>query len=160
MRRPNILVVLSDEHTASAAGWAGQYVHQIGAWDNGVIPGPSFRTWGLREAGYTSVIAGRTHFNGPDQLLGFDRRLAEAVLLRARRRHPSAAAPSVAVRGPAHPPQVFSVDNDPSELHDLSTHESLVAKLDTELRSIVDPDRIDVLAKSDQAARLDERTAR
>ncbi|MEU4287786.1 sulfatase-like hydrolase/transferase [Kribbella sp. NPDC026596] len=115
MRRPNILVVLSDEHTASATGWAGhqhvrtphldqlaaegvsfdraytnspmcvpsrlslmagQYVHQIGAWDNGVIPGPSFRTWGhhLREAGYTSVIAGRTHFNGPDRLLGFDRR--------------------------------------------------------------------------------------
>ena len=58
---------------------AGQYVHQIGAWDNGVIPGPSFRTWGhhLREAGYTSVIAGRTHFNGPDRLLGFDRRLTD-----------------------------------------------------------------------------------
>jgi len=58
---------------------AGQYVHQFGAWDNGVIPGPSFRTWGhhLREAGYTSVIAGRTHFNGPDRLLGFDRRLTD-----------------------------------------------------------------------------------
>jgi arylsulfatase A-like enzyme len=77
MRPPNIVVVLSDEHTAAAAGWArhphvqtphldrltaqgvsfdraytnspmyvpsrlslmtGQYVHQIGAWDNGVIP--------------------------------------------------------------------------------------------------------------------------
>jgi len=100
--RPNILVVLSDEHTAAAAGYAGhphiqtphldqlaaqsvsfdraytnspmcvpsrlslmagQYVHQIGAWDSGVIPSPSFRTWGhhLREAGYPSVIAGRTH---------------------------------------------------------------------------------------------------
>ena len=118
MDHPNILVVLSDEHTATAAGYAGhphiqtphldrlaeqgasfdraytnspmcvpsrlsllagQYVHQIGAWDNGVIPGPSFRTWGhhLREAGYTSVIAGRTHFNGPDRLLGFDRRLTD-----------------------------------------------------------------------------------
>jgi choline-sulfatase len=116
-RPPNILVVLSDEHTA-AGGWAGhphirtphldrlaaqgvsfdraytnspmcvpsrlslmagQYVHQLGAWDNGVIPGPSFRTWGhhVREAGYTSVIAGRTHFNGPDRLLGFDRRLTD-----------------------------------------------------------------------------------
>jgi choline-sulfatase len=82
MERPNIVVILSDEHTGSAAGWAGhprirtphldrlaaqslsfdhaytnspmcvpsrlslmagQYVHQIGAWDNGVIPGPEFR---------------------------------------------------------------------------------------------------------------------
>ena len=118
MDRPNILVVLSDEHTAAAVGYAGhphiqtphldqlaaqsvafdraytncpmcvpsrlslmagQYVHQIGAWDNGVIPSPTFRTWGhhLREAGYTSVIAGRTHFNGPDRLLGFDRRLTD-----------------------------------------------------------------------------------
>ena len=117
-RPPNILVVLSDEHTAAAAGWAGhphvrtphldrlaaqgvsfdraytnspmcvpsrlslmsgRYVHQIGAWDNGVIPGPTCRTWGhhLREAGYTSVIAGRTHFNGPDRLLGFDKRLTD-----------------------------------------------------------------------------------
>jgi choline-sulfatase len=78
---PNIVVMLSDEHAGSAAGWAGhpgvrtpnldrlaaqsvsfdraytnspmcvpsrlslmagQYVHQIGAWDNGVIPGPDF----------------------------------------------------------------------------------------------------------------------
>lgn len=118
MRPPNILVVLSDEHTAAAAGWAGhphvrtpnldrlaaqgvafdraytnspmcvparlsllsgRYVHQIGVWDNGVIPGPTYRTWGhhLREAGYTSVIAGRTHFNGPDRLLGFDHRLTD-----------------------------------------------------------------------------------
>ncbi|MGW5195426.1 sulfatase-like hydrolase/transferase [Kribbella sp. NPDC004138] len=38
-----------------------------------------WRTWAhhLREAGYTSVIAGRTHFNGPDRLLGFDRRLSD-----------------------------------------------------------------------------------
>ena len=118
MRPPNVLVVLSDEHTAAVAEWAGhphvrtphldqlaaqgvsfdraytnspmcvpsrlslmagQYVHQIGAWDNGVIPRPSFRTWDhhLREAGYTSVIAGRTHFNGPDRLLGFDCRLTD-----------------------------------------------------------------------------------
>ncbi|WP_170284548.1 sulfatase-like hydrolase/transferase [Kribbella amoyensis] len=118
MERPNIVVVLSDEHTGSAAGWAGhprvltpnldrlagtgtayehaytnspmcvpsrlslltgQYVHQIGAWDNGVVPGPEFRSWGhhLREAGYRSVIAGRTHFNGPDRTLGFDARLTD-----------------------------------------------------------------------------------
>ncbi|MFI7066367.1 sulfatase-like hydrolase/transferase [Kribbella sp. NPDC050124] len=116
MNRPNILVVLSDEHTGSAAGWAGhpqvrtphldrlaaqsvsfdraytnspmcvpsrlslmtgQYVHQIGAWDNGVIPGPDFRSWGHHLPDYQTVIAGRTHFNGPDRLLGFDRRLTD-----------------------------------------------------------------------------------
>ncbi|MGW1342831.1 sulfatase-like hydrolase/transferase [Kribbella sp. NPDC002412] len=116
MNRPNILVVLSDEHTASAAGWAGhpqvrtphldrlaaqsvsfdraytnspmcvpsrlslmtgKYVHQIGAWDNGVIPGPDFRSWGHHLRDYQTVIAGRTHFNGPDRLLGFDRRLTD-----------------------------------------------------------------------------------
>jgi choline-sulfatase len=110
------VVVLSDEHTGSAAGWAGhprvrtpnldrlaehgvsfdraytnspmcvpsrlslmagQYVHQIGAWDNGVIPGPDFRSWGHHLADYQTVIAGRTHFNGPDRLLGFDRRLTD-----------------------------------------------------------------------------------
>jgi choline-sulfatase len=108
VERPNIVLILSDEHTAAAAGWAGhaqvrtpnldrlaaegtsfdsactnspmcvpsllsqmsgQYVHQIGAWDNGVVPGPELRSWGhhLREAGYQSVLAGRTHFNGPDR---------------------------------------------------------------------------------------------
>jgi len=116
VKRPNIVVVLSDEHTGSAAGWAGhprvrtpnldrlaeqgvsfdraytnspmcvpsrlslmagQYVHQIGAWDNGVIPGPDFRSWGHHLADYQTVIAGRTHFNGPDRLLGFDRRLTD-----------------------------------------------------------------------------------
>lgn len=118
MERPNIVVILSDEHAASATGFAGhpqvrtpnldqlaaqgtsfdraytnspmcvpsrlslmtgKYVHQIGAWDNGVIPGPDFRSWGhhLREAGYQSAIAGRTHFNGPDRRLGFDRRLSD-----------------------------------------------------------------------------------
>ncbi|HWM03627.1 MAG TPA: sulfatase-like hydrolase/transferase, partial [Actinophytocola sp.] len=56
---------------------AGQYVHQIGAWDNGVIPGPDFRSWGHHLADYQTVIAGRTHFNGPDRLLGFDRRLTD-----------------------------------------------------------------------------------
>jgi len=116
VERPNIVVVLSDEHTGTAAGWAGhprvrtpnldrlagqslsfdraytnspmcvpsrlslmagQYVHQIGAWDNGVIPGPGFRSWGHHLTDYQTMIAGRTHFNGPDRLLGFDRRLTD-----------------------------------------------------------------------------------
>jgi choline-sulfatase len=58
---------------------SGRYVHEIGAWDNGIVPGESFRSWGhhLRAAGYESVLAGRTHFNGPNRLLGFDRRLSD-----------------------------------------------------------------------------------
>lgn len=117
-RPPNIVVVLSDEHDAAAAGCyghpvvqtpridrladegtlyenayctspmcvpsrlsmlSGRQVHQIGAWDNAVIPGPDFRTWGhhLGGAGYETVLAGRTHFNGPDRLLGFDHRLSD-----------------------------------------------------------------------------------
>ncbi|WP_152363538.1 sulfatase-like hydrolase/transferase [Microlunatus speluncae] len=58
---------------------SGRYPHQVEAWDNGAIPGPDFRSWGhhLRPAGYRCVIAGRTHFNGPDRLLGFDRRLSD-----------------------------------------------------------------------------------
>lgn len=59
---------------------SGRYVHEIGAWDNGVIPDPAtYRTWAhhLRPAGYECVLAGRTHFNGPDRLLGFDARLSD-----------------------------------------------------------------------------------
>ncbi|NED98879.1 sulfatase-like hydrolase/transferase [Phytoactinopolyspora halotolerans] len=58
---------------------SGRHVHDIGAWDNGVLPGAGFRSWGhhLRAAGYETVLAGRTHFNGPDRLLGFDRRLTD-----------------------------------------------------------------------------------
>ncbi len=58
---------------------SGRYPHQLDAWDNGAVPGPDYRSWGhhLRDAGYRSVIAGRTHFNGPDRLLGFDRRLSD-----------------------------------------------------------------------------------
>lgn len=58
---------------------SGRYVHEIGAWDNGVIPDSNLPTWAdhLRAAGYQSVLAGRTHFNGDDRLNGFDRRLSE-----------------------------------------------------------------------------------
>lgn len=59
---------------------SGRYVHEVGAWDNGVVPSrPVYRTWAdyLRPAGYECVLAGRTHFNGPDRLLGFDRRLSD-----------------------------------------------------------------------------------
>lgn len=60
---------------------SGAYVHQVGGWDNGVILGREFRTWGhhLQEAGYECVLSGRTHFNGPDRLLGYDRRLSDDI---------------------------------------------------------------------------------
>lgn len=116
--KPNIIVVLSDEHAAAASGcyghptvrtphldrlaatgsryqnayctspmcvpsrlslFSGKYVHQIGAWDNELVPSAEMRTWGdhLRPAGYHTVLAGRTHFNGSDRLLGFDERLVD-----------------------------------------------------------------------------------
>lgn len=117
-RKPNIVVIVSDEHVANATGsyghpivktpnldrlagegvvyenaycnspmcvpsrlsfFSGRYVNEIDAWDNGVIPGPEYRSWGhhLQSAGYESVLVGRTHFNGPDRLLGFSKRLLD-----------------------------------------------------------------------------------
>ena len=49
----------------------GQYVHQIGAWDNGSpLPGstPTIGSY-LEASGYETVICGRTHFVGPERLL-------------------------------------------------------------------------------------------
>ena len=58
---------------------SGRYRHQIGAWDNEVVMPSSYRSWGhhMRAAGYETVLAGRTHFNGADRLLGFDHRLSD-----------------------------------------------------------------------------------
>ena len=57
----------------------GRYPHQIGAWDLGVIPDRQSPTWGdyLTEAGYETVLCGRTHFNGTDRLHGFSHRLLD-----------------------------------------------------------------------------------
>ena len=57
----------------------GRYPHQIGAWDLGVIPDRQYPTWGdyLTEAGYETVLCGRTHFNGTDRLHGFSHRLLD-----------------------------------------------------------------------------------
>lgn len=57
----------------------GCYPHQIDAWDLGVIPDRQHKTWGdyLGNAGYESVLCGRTHFNGTDRLLGFSKRLLD-----------------------------------------------------------------------------------
>ena len=57
----------------------GRYPHQIDAWDLGVIPNRKHKTWGdyLTEAGYETVLCGRTHFNGTDRLQGFSERLLD-----------------------------------------------------------------------------------
>ncbi|MYI93528.1 sulfatase-like hydrolase/transferase [Candidatus Poribacteria bacterium] len=57
----------------------GRYPHQIDAWDLGVIPNREHKTWGdyLAEAGYETVLCGRTHFNGTDRLQGFSHRLLD-----------------------------------------------------------------------------------
>ncbi len=57
----------------------GRYPHQIEAWDLGAIADRRYPTWGdyLAEAGYETVLCGRTHFNGTDRLLGFSHRLLD-----------------------------------------------------------------------------------
>ena len=57
----------------------GRFPHQIGAWDLGAIADRQYQTWGdyLTEAGYETVLCGRTHFNGTDRRLGFSDRLLD-----------------------------------------------------------------------------------
>ena len=57
----------------------GQYVHQIGAWDNGSSLPDAVPTMGsyLEAAGYETALCGRTHFVGPDRLRGFGERLLD-----------------------------------------------------------------------------------
>ena len=57
----------------------GHYPHQIEAWDLGAIADRQHQTWGdyLTDAGYETVLCGRTHFNGTDRLLGFSDRLLD-----------------------------------------------------------------------------------
>ncbi len=57
----------------------GRYPHQIEAWDLGAIADRQHQTWGdyLTDAGYETVLCGRTHFNGTDRLLGFSDRLLD-----------------------------------------------------------------------------------
>jgi choline-sulfatase len=61
--------------------FSGRYAHEIGAWDNGVVPGAGapFLTWGhaLEQAGYDTVLCGRTHFQGVERRHGFGRRLVD-----------------------------------------------------------------------------------
>ncbi len=116
--RPNILLIMSDEHDPAVTGCyghpyvetphldrlayegttfdnaytacpicvparmsfiTGQYVHQIGTWDNGSpLPGstPTIGSY-LEASGYETVICGRTHFVGPERRHGFGSRILD-----------------------------------------------------------------------------------
>jgi len=55
------------------------------------------------------------------------------------------------------PAQLFDFDADPKEAHDLAGEpgwQGLVAECERELRAVVDPDKADALAKSDQRTRV------
>ena len=54
----------------------GRHASAIGAWDNGALLAADQPTWAhyMDEAGYDTVLSGKMHFVGPDQLHGFRRR--------------------------------------------------------------------------------------
>jgi choline-sulfatase len=60
---------------------AGRLPASIGAWDNAAdfaADVPTFAHY-LRQAGYRTVLAGKMHFCGPDQLHGFEERLTTDI---------------------------------------------------------------------------------
>ncbi|MEW6359693.1 MAG: choline-sulfatase [Planctomycetota bacterium] len=66
---------------ARAAMCTGKLVGKIGAFDNGTeLPAqiPTFLHH-LRRAGYETILSGKMHFIGPDQLHGFERRLTTDI---------------------------------------------------------------------------------
>jgi choline-sulfatase len=118
--KPNILVIMCDQMTASLTGayghpvvktphldklakkgirfdtaytsspvcaparasmMSGQYVSRIGAYDNGTLFSTEIQTFAhsLCQAGYETILSGKMHFIGPDQLHGFERRLTTDI---------------------------------------------------------------------------------
>ena len=59
----------------------GRHIDAIGAWDNGSDVAASQATFlhHLRRAGYETLLSGKMHFVGPDQLHGFERRLTPEI---------------------------------------------------------------------------------
>ena len=131
-QRPNILLIMSDEHDPAVTGcyghplietphldrlasegttfdnaytacpicvparmsfMTGQYVHQIGTYDNGSPLAGTIPTMGsyLEAAGYETAVCGRTHFIGPERLHGFGVRLMDDA---EKWKHWSMSAPS------------------------------------------------------------------
>jgi hypothetical protein len=60
---------------------SGQLPSKIGGYDNASILGPEVPTYAhyLRREGYETVLAGKMHFIGPDQLHGFEHRLTTDI---------------------------------------------------------------------------------
>ena len=118
--KPNILVVMSDQHSrryaapyghpfirtpnmqrladagatfvnaycnspicgpSRASFMTGRYLPDIEAWDNATVLHGDLPTWAhlLNAAGYETVLSGKMHFQGADQLHGFRRRLLSDV---------------------------------------------------------------------------------
>ena len=119
-KRPNILVVMSDEHSRSftepyghpfvktphmqrladegttfvnaycnspicnpsrASFMTGQHTPKVGAWDNAATLSSDEATWAhlINAAGYETVLCGKMHFQGADQMHGFQRRILSDV---------------------------------------------------------------------------------
>ena len=119
-KKPNILIVMSDEHSRNfsapyghpfvktpnmqrladegstfsnaycnspicapsrASFMAGQHLPEIGAWDNAASFSSDEATWAhlLNAAGYETVLCGKMHFQGYDQMHGFQRRILSDV---------------------------------------------------------------------------------
>ena len=59
----------------------GRHASEIGAWDNGALLAADQLTFAhyLSRAGYDTVLSGKMHFVGPDQLHGFQRRLTTDI---------------------------------------------------------------------------------
>ena len=59
----------------------GRHASEIGAWDNGALLAADQVTWAhyLANAGYDTVLSGKMHYVGPDQLHGFQRRLTTDI---------------------------------------------------------------------------------
>ncbi|ORY12849.1 alkaline-phosphatase-like protein [Clohesyomyces aquaticus] len=59
----------------------GQLPSKIRGYDNASVLGPEFPTYAhyLRREGYETVLAGKMHFIGPDQLHGFEHRLTSDI---------------------------------------------------------------------------------
>ena len=64
-----------------ASMMTGQYPHRVDVYDNGSELGASVPTFVhmLRHAGYNTILSGKMHFIGPDQLHGFEERLTTDI---------------------------------------------------------------------------------
>ena len=58
-----------------------------------------------------------------------------------------------------HSPELFDIETDPEELHDLAAdprHAARLAEMERDLRAICDPEAVDREAKRDQAAIIEK----